>query len=298
MKHVKTLAAVFAGLLVAPAVALATATPANAATTCTAVFLSPHQDDEVLSMGAAIRQHVEVRGGSKVCVALFSTGQNSGARGVFTSPGFVPVGQTSPYTNATIGGSVSEFGEARDREFVASVRALGVPASNIYLDNLPGWTRVLDENKTEALQRPKADQFVQAAINHFGKVDFKTQSDSDPSVDHKVIGKALRAKASQTLSTRFYYPQYQLSRKPSTLAVYEQNAANPSVVTAAANQYGLFNPAAGRYSIGWLSVQQAFGGTALSLKRWNSTTKTWNTMPALTAPNTSLLNTRKSWVHQ
>lgn len=50
------------------------------ASSCRYVFLSPHQDDEVLSMGAAIRSRVERVGGNSVCVALFLTGESSAVR--------------------------------------------------------------------------------------------------------------------------------------------------------------------------------------------------------------------------
>ena len=47
------------------------------------VFIAPHADDELLSMGAAIVQHVQVHGPDRVAVVLASTGESSGARRAF-----------------------------------------------------------------------------------------------------------------------------------------------------------------------------------------------------------------------
>lgn len=78
----------------------------------TVLFVTPHQDDESLSMGAAIRAHLEA--GHDVHVLLLTTGQNSAARS-----------KTSL--------DVPQFIEARDDEMKRACRRLGVRFANIHV---------------------------------------------------------------------------------------------------------------------------------------------------------------------
>lgn len=55
---------------------VACAPPSNAATLGDVIFLTPHQDDESLTMGAAIKQHVQA--GRRVYVILLTDGGASG----------------------------------------------------------------------------------------------------------------------------------------------------------------------------------------------------------------------------
>lgn len=273
--------------------------PAQAAgaPTCTNVYLSPHQDDEVLSMGAAIRRDVERFGPASVCVALFTTGQHSAVRSRFAAPGFVPAGRSTPYVNATVAKSPTAFGKARDREFVAALRALGVPAANIHLDNLPGWKRVFDWNDEEHGDRiaGNAARFVDAAIRRFGaRAAYATMSEHDPSADHRALGAALLERADRVRDVRLYYPQFQRSLLDPDVRLVAETARNPAAVRAAAAQYGLFEPAAGRYGIGWLSVSRAFGGGAFGVKVWGL--GAWHAATPFGASlDTSLLSTLRSY---
>lgn len=274
------------GVAVAP-------TPAQAAaSSCSYVFLVAHQDDEVLSMGAAIRNHVVARGGNKVCVALMTTGEQSGARAIFDT-GFVPYGQTKVYKNTQIAGSKELFSKARDREFIAATQQLGVPRANIYLDNLPGWTRVPDTGGVAFTK--SAQTFTDAAIKRWGKVDYRGHSYLDPFSQHSDLGQALRNRSSQTNSVRHYYPQYQLASKPKTLSLGAERtrtANDQKMVRWAGQHYGVFNPSIGRYGIGWISVPQAFGKNALLVKRNGRTT------PPIKKPNLAYLDTLSSYVHR
>lgn len=92
-----------------------------------AVFVSPHQDDELLFMGAAIREHVAR--GRDVRVLLIGRGNKSSVR---TRPCLQEMLDRTPCEK--------EFGAVRDREFEWSVRGLG--ATPI----IPTWEDRLDEN--------------------------------------------------------------------------------------------------------------------------------------------------------
>lgn len=76
------------------------------------VYVTPHQDDEVTSFGAAILE--EVAAGVQVVVLIVTRGESSGAR-------------TSPELAARLGytPTVEEFSAARDREFTEAVTRFG-----------------------------------------------------------------------------------------------------------------------------------------------------------------------------
>lgn len=93
-----------------------------------AVFVSPHQDDELLSMGAAIMEHVAL--GRNVKILLIGRGNKSAVR---TSQALYNLIHRDPPP------SEREFGGVRDREFQWSVSNLG--ATRI----LPPWEDRLDE---------------------------------------------------------------------------------------------------------------------------------------------------------
>lgn len=76
------------------------------------LWLSPHQDDELLQYGAAIID--EIRNGYTVYVVLTTRGETDAVRtssGLFRQLGYTP--------------GVEEFSAARDREFLEGVRRLG-----------------------------------------------------------------------------------------------------------------------------------------------------------------------------
>lgn len=174
-----------------------------------------------------------------------------------------------------------------------------MPAKNVYLDDLPGWTRVPDRNAPDQMGeiRRDADEFVDATIAHFGSgASYATMSDVDPSADHRALGLALRARSGDVGAATFYYPQYQVSLKSARVTLTAESAADPAAVKRAASEYGLFKPAAGRYGIGWLSATRAFGAAAFEVKvwalgRWSAPT------PFGAGPDRSFLTTLKSYRH-
>ena len=108
----------------------------------TTLFLVPHQDDETLSMGAAIREHVAVNGPSTVAVVLLTTGESSGARRVLREVGYVPEA-TGKVERVAL--TKRQFVGSRDAEFYGACRALGVPHGNIFM---PGFTLTEDTGET------------------------------------------------------------------------------------------------------------------------------------------------------
>lgn len=76
------------------------------------VYVTPHQDDEVTSFGAAMLE--EVAAGVQVIVLIVTRGESSGAR---TNPTLISRLGYTP--------TVEEFSAARDREFVEAVTRFG-----------------------------------------------------------------------------------------------------------------------------------------------------------------------------
>lgn len=76
------------------------------------VYISPHQDDETLAMGASIANHAAA--GYRVHVLLLSNGINSGAR-----------------TRVNL--TRSQFTDARDDELRRAAQHLGVPAHRVHI---------------------------------------------------------------------------------------------------------------------------------------------------------------------
>lgn len=247
----------------------------------TTLFLVPHQDDETLSMGAAIREHVAVNGPSTVAVVLFTTGESSGARRVLREVGYVPEA-TGKVERVAL--TKRQFVGSRDAEFYGACRALGVPHGNIFM---PGFT--LTEDTGETYRRgsyttasvPRLSRFrdgiadrvtqarrfvaaVDVVLAWFGAMHVKTISYADPSQDHRLLGAAVRASRRPTLSRRYYYPPYRVADTPAGAPVMHGKDAGPYLpqVEAAAREYGVWNPTAGRYSVGWFSVGADFGGPA------------------------------------
>lgn len=80
------------------------------------VFYPQHQDDEVLWAGSAIREAINARGRDHVFIVLVSSGTG---HKIFKKPEFKNM-------------SLKEKAEFRNREFLESCKALGIPRDNIY----------------------------------------------------------------------------------------------------------------------------------------------------------------------
>lgn len=132
-----------------------------------ALYVVPHQDDEMLTMGASIRE--ELARGTKVYVMITSRGDGSGVR---TSPGLTgPLGYTP---------TKEEFSAQRDKEFTESVRRLGA------IPVVPTWDeRYEDGTGTSAL--------IQPLVQQYGHSDMalRATSPNDYHQDHRACGDAV-----------------------------------------------------------------------------------------------------------
>ena len=154
--------------------AITLATPTQAYTGTPVVFFTPHQDDEVLSMGSAIREHVLA--GRQVWVVLLTDGGASGAC-------------LTQYT--TRAACVAE----RDKEFNAGVYNMGATPT-IRSD------RMADGYLTSDYVKRVVEEYYNYGTG-YKNASFKTTSEYDVHPDHVAAGQGLRAAVGPT-DKRFY----------------------------------------------------------------------------------------------
>lgn len=202
-----------------------------------AVFFIPHQDDETLTLAADIYAHVKA--GRSVMLVMMTKGDASGV---------LPKFQAGPYPTMT----AAEFDAARDREFVAAVRHLGVPSYRIR------WAGLQDGTLTQAEAQPVID----AWMNRYPKGSFKTLYWQDDHPDHRAISYAMRSHCQVSHSDcRFFQFRRYWTKYPAP-GWYVPGYSAPAVL-AAANEYRLLNPSIGRYAIGSQSVPRDFDAIKL-----------------------------------
>jgi LmbE family N-acetylglucosaminyl deacetylase len=209
-----------------------------------AVFLVPHQDDEILTMGAYIRQHVEA--GREVVVVMVTDGSASGARAKLKAEKGYDL-------------SESAFSKARDREFIDCMQRLGVPSHNLYFENLQDGTLTL----------AKAKSVWRKYIANFPAASYKTMSWIDEHKDHYLLGRAL-----DELNNNSEVPNgdarfcrsFLYSTAPTPGG--SNQTADANAIRLAADAYGVWSPnslshagypgSGPRYGIGHLSVPSMF----------------------------------------
>jgi LmbE family N-acetylglucosaminyl deacetylase len=93
--------------------------------TAPAIFYSPHQDDEVLSMSVDILNHVAA--GREVIVVLYTTGKGSFVQDVLNGNGTSAYWGTlhNPYLEGYEELTDDDFSVDRNREFQSSLGQLG-----------------------------------------------------------------------------------------------------------------------------------------------------------------------------
>jgi LmbE family N-acetylglucosaminyl deacetylase len=198
----------------------------------TVLFFSPHQDDETLTMGASISNHVNFA--HDVHVILATDGISSNARLQ------TPLSRT-------------QFTKARDDEFRRACLALGVPAANIHISRFAA----IDGQLTQA----RAVDVIMEYMEKFPGASVKTHTDKGAAIgqhpDHTNLGKAARQLLNAGVITdlRFKIEPYEINDFSSTgISWYIENTATPDKVKAALNEYKRVDTAQGMYGIGNLSV--------------------------------------------
>jgi LmbE family N-acetylglucosaminyl deacetylase len=200
----------------------------------TSLWLIAHADDETLSTGVAIANHVQA--GNNVIVVLATDGINSSVRGA-------------------TGLTRTQFSAARDREFEAAVRVLGAT---------PYFSPFRAEDGKLTIAR--ARDIITDARERWVGARVKTHSPYGASFrhpDHVALGGAAMEILQQDpgLDLRLYVEPYVAQRFRTEfpgIAIATETAPNPTPVIHAIDEYALVDHTIGRYGIGYLSVPSYF----------------------------------------
>jgi LmbE family N-acetylglucosaminyl deacetylase len=233
--------------------AIGPAPTAAAETGAPAVFIVPHQDDEVLIMGSAIQAHLAAN--RPVYVVLVGDGTKSGVRGILDN-------------HYGISLTTAQFGAARDREFAASAALLGVPENHVIYEHKP------EGGITDAV----ASEVIDGLIARFGPdATYMTTSWLDIHPDHRTLGNVLnnRAVYGKAPNARFYQFQRYWGHAPTPSYGYYATTDWETILKDQIN-YNTWDPDNGRYSIGMLSVPRDFARLVADPRsKWHMPNNAW-----------------------
>lgn len=231
----------------------------------TVLFFAPHQDDELLTMGAYAQLAIEQ--GKDAHVILCTDGSRSCVRGVLNDQQSCSKhGGTHNYEL-----NIDKFSDARDREFLSSCMAIGYRPSRIHFHP----QRAIDGN----LSVEQACTIIEHYIRIFPNAEICTITPfagSSQHRDHKNLGYAAlslhKTKAIKKL-TLFIEPycldDFRVQNPNVKLECAKSNSEkNLDGLKNAMNQYCLWEPENGRYAIGYHSVTNEFDDFSQNLSSW------------------------------
>jgi LmbE family N-acetylglucosaminyl deacetylase len=219
-------------------------------------MIAPHQDDELLTLGAAVTNYISHNSGGAVHALLCTDGRSSGVWPALSNG----TGCDWHLGSHSYSLSRAKFIAARDREFHDSCRALGVPESQIHY--LP--SRQIDTRVTVSHMRRHIRRFLRAYRNQRIVVLAVAPSRaSSQHKDHRALGTALLKlrEAGWIHDLRLYAEPYDSEvqeKHTREVAAAPQNDAERDRIRAAARSYQRWDPEQGRYAIGYHSVKDAF----------------------------------------
>lgn len=212
---------------------LGTATPTQAVIdnpniNSNVIFYIPHQDDEALTFGVAIMEHLHA--GHNVHVVLLTDGSASGVR-------------------TKLGMSEDEFSQARSKEFNYSLSIIGIKDTNVSYQNI----------KDGALTVLQAESVIREYESKYPKAKHKAFSPTDPHPDHSNSGKALQNLQKEGIVTdaRYYVGMNDAPIGYSLYAETNRDYYN-SLLLAMSSAYRMEIPRLGLYGIGYKSVGSLF----------------------------------------
>lgn len=216
------------------------------------LFFTPHQDDEILSMGSAIIEHVEK---SDTHVILCTDGSKSIIRRVLDDGGSCSYHIKDVHKYSL---SESEFSKDRDEEFKDSCEAMGVEESNIHIED----NRAHDGE----LNKEKARKIILKYLKEYPDAKVKTVTPFKASgihEDHRALGEAALElyKEGKIKDLRFYVEPYDYNdfkKVNPNVEVWEVLPSQEEKLLSAMNAYKKWNPESGHYAIGYHSVKSHF----------------------------------------
>lgn len=242
----------------------------------TLVVLSPHPDDETLSMGVLVAD--AERAGERCVVVAMTDGGSTGAYGALrrrwrawqstahagrlarglavvggpgTRPPGSPAGAEAPLTRRAVAA-------ARISEMRAAVSHLGVAPDDVVLAHLDAATSDDGARTTVA----EAAAVIRVLARQFPEATFVTMSDvAERQPDHLDDGTALHLLAEQGVVA---HAEFAVSRlwwglpAPAPRWVLPRDAVVADEVRSAAHEYGRWDPRDLRLAVGYTSVRHQF----------------------------------------
>ncbi len=223
----------------------------------TILYFSPHQDDELLTMGVDIASSVQA--GHNVHVILCTDGSASGVRKRLNNG----KGCSLHSGKHTYEVSVKEFISARDTEFLESCRALGVPQEHIHIS-----PRRLPDGKLTAA---RVEEIMKQSLTEYGEdalvCTISPKNGDAQHKDHKAVGQAAERllKKGVIRELRLFVEPYHyddIAEAPRAIpvkpTVKKASGTVQRKVSQAIEAYSRWEPEANRYAVGAHSVKKDF----------------------------------------
>lgn len=220
-----------------------------------ALFISPHPDDESLSMGMGIANHIWY--GNEVYLMLLCRGNGSDAIDVIN--GKIYCGWHNRYHSPTSEGysplDIDQFSNARLQEFRYSAACLGVKPENL----------IIYKYSDGEIKRDIVKERIKEFLSSHPYAAVKTPSVHDIHPDHAECGYALldMYNSGDIKDARFYISPAQWSDIPGN---YEYNQNCRIFHQASLGVYKRWNPAYGIFGIGYHSVSSLFDNVSATLR--------------------------------
>lgn len=206
-----------------------------------AIFYSPHQDDELLTMGVAIINHINA--GYDVHVVLLTDGSASNVLGTVNKR--LKRANRPPLT-------LSSFVAARNVEFIRSNMAMGVAKKNVHIEKL----------KDGRTSKSQIVSIMRKYNNLFPGAANMTMSYIDDHIDHANAGEALFQlyNEGKIKDARFYIQKDEFAKNPklNVFSIETCQTGNCDEIKTAADSYMTFNPQRLHFAIGYTSVKAHF----------------------------------------
>ena len=224
----------------------------------TLLYFTPHQDDELLTMGIDICYSLER--GADVHVILCTDGSSSSVKKTLSNGEICEKHQGKHIYNL----SEEEFIKARDYEFTNSCIAMGIKEVNIHIPDI----RAKDGNLTIE----QAEDIIKNFLNRYNRnttictIYFNTGEKQH--IDHKNIGIAAYNLYEKNIinKVKFFkepYCNWGITNKP---VFVKAKQTIEEKIKNAIKEYSIWSPKHNRYAIGYHSVPNEINNLRVNMQ--------------------------------
>lgn len=214
------------------------------------LFFSPHQDDELLSMGIGIIESLKE---DETHVILCTDGSKSSVRKVLNDkkPCKFSIGIHKYDLNE------EQFVMARDKEFLQSCKLLGVKDENIHISKMRTVDGGLTIKESKQIIKYYLNRYKNAKVRTITPFGCAKQHD-----DHKNLGMAALElyNEGQIKDLEFYIEPYLYKEflEINEISVQTKSTNNEKMILKAIKSYKTWKPKHRKYAIGYHSTRRFF----------------------------------------